>query len=49
MAPFMRPRVLLQHNTLECIVTFEHCVAGLECDINDNQSEGTDGRGRVVV
>ena len=29
------------NNTLECVVTFEHDIAGLECDISDDQLQLT--------
>ena len=28
---------VLPNNTLECVVTFEHDIAGLECDISDDR------------
>ena len=32
---------LLPSNTLECVVTFEHDITGLECDVSDNQLQLT--------
>lgn len=39
--PPMWTQRILPSNTLECVVTFEHDITGLECDVSDDQLQLT--------